>query len=144
MLLSQTAEHALRAVIFLAQQGDGNPVPTGRIAEALGAPRNYLGKTLSGLARAGLVEGVRGPAGGYRLMVRPDTLTIATLVDAVDVPGSTARCLMGDRPCDESQPCIVHRKWSTVVHRTRAPLRTTSIADLLDEAPASTTSTPRT
>ena len=52
-MLSQTSEHAIRALLYLAQQPAGEPVPADRIARALGAPGNYLGKTLQLLARRG-------------------------------------------------------------------------------------------
>ena len=68
-MLSQTSEHAIRAVLFLAQQ-HGEPVSADRVAGALGAPANYLGKTLNMLARRGLLASSRGPAGGFRLLAR--------------------------------------------------------------------------
>jgi hypothetical protein len=60
-MLSQTAEHAIRAVLFLAQRAPGEPVAPDAIADALGAPRNYLAKTLNALARQGIVSSMRGP-----------------------------------------------------------------------------------
>ena len=62
MLLSQTSEYALRAVLYIAEC-DG-PVSVGEIAEAVGVPQNYLSKTLHQLARAGVLRSARGPAGG--------------------------------------------------------------------------------
>jgi DNA-binding IscR family transcriptional regulator len=50
-VLSQTADHALRAMLVLARRHGAGPVRTEEIAEATGAPRNYLSKTLRALAR---------------------------------------------------------------------------------------------
>ena len=58
MILSQTAEHALRAVLYLAQRED-ELVRVGDIAEALSIPRNYLSKILHLLAREGVLASTR-------------------------------------------------------------------------------------
>ena len=76
-MLSQTSEHAIRALLFLAQRPGGEAVPAARIAAALGAPANYLAKTLNALARRGLIASTRGPAGGFRLRRPADRITLA-------------------------------------------------------------------
>lgn len=131
-MLSRTADHALRALLFLARQEDDTPATVERIAEALGAPRNYLGKTLHTLAARGrLIEGVRGPAGGYRLRAPASDITIADLLDALD-ESTTARgtCLLGDRPCDAADPCDAHARWVAVLDAAWGPFRATTLADL--------------
>lgn len=137
-MLSRTADHALRALLFLARQEDGRPVNVDRISDALGAPRNYLGKTLHTLASRGMLEGVRGPAGGYRLSESPSTVTIDDLLGALDESpeGARKRCLLGDRPCDGDPLCGAHRRWSETLDAARAPLRTTTLADLLADEPS--------
>ncbi len=66
-MLSQTAEYALRTVLYLAaRQGDGL-FRVSEIAEELGIPQNYLSKTLHILARAGVLHSSRGKHGGFRL-----------------------------------------------------------------------------
>jgi len=132
-MLSQTAQHALRATAFLAQWGRKEPVSADRVARALGAPRNYLGKTLHALTKAGLVEGVRGPAGGYRLLADPSRLSIAELIDAVEEPGTRTMCLLRDRPCDSAHPCRAHDRWVGLERSVRGPLQATTLRDLLGE-----------
>ena len=82
-MLNQTTEHAIRALLYLAQRPAGEAVPAERIARALGAPANYLGKTLSALARHGLVSSTRGPAGGFRLRPAADEIALARVVEGV-------------------------------------------------------------
>jgi Rrf2 family iron-sulfur cluster assembly transcriptional regulator len=131
MHLSKTADHALRAVLYLAQHEDEGPMPAERIAEALGAPGNYLSKTLHQLARAGVVRGYRGPRGGFRLSVPAAELPLARVIEAFDDHSKREVCLMGDRPCDERDPCGVHQCWTDIVRNARAPLQRNSVADLL-------------
>ncbi|HEY0020237.1 MAG TPA: Rrf2 family transcriptional regulator [Longimicrobium sp.] len=136
-MLSQTSEHAIRAMLYLARQAPGEAVPADRIARALGAPGNYLGKTLQLLARRGLLASTRGPAGGFRLLEAPDRIALADVVAAVDdAPRPSAVCLLGNRPCRAASPCAAHARWSTVQHDLWAPLHRTTIAGLLE--PAST------
>ena len=131
-MLSQTAEHALRAVLYLARADVETPVSAERIAGALGAPANYMAKTLRALADQGVVVGVRGPNGGYRLARDPAELRLSMVTEAFDTPWRPATCLLGDRPCDSDNPCSAHHCWSGMARRVREPLRTTSVADLLN------------
>ena len=130
-VLSRTADYALRAVLFLAS-AEEDTVPAKEIAAGLGVPANYLGKTLHALSGAGVVRGVRGPAGGFRLTVSPDALTLARVIEAFDEPLERERCLLGDRPCDPDRPCSVHECWTAIVEVARRPLRETTVQDLLE------------
>ncbi len=137
-MLNRTADHALRAVLYLARQHDGGPVSVDVIAEALGAPRNYLGKTLQILAARGLLEGRRGPSGGYRLRSAPAQVRVSDILDRLDEPTPRTTCLMGDRPCDETRPCAAHARWVAVLAQARAPFHETTLADLLDDSDTTT------
>ncbi|MFL5384106.1 MAG: RrF2 family transcriptional regulator [Longimicrobiaceae bacterium] len=130
-MLSQTSEHAIRALLFLAQRPAGEAVPATRIAAALGAPANYLAKTLNALARTGLVASTRGPSGGFRLRRAADRITLAEIDDSFGEARPAAACLLGDRPCDGRAPCAAHARWAAVCAQLRAPLRATTLADLL-------------
>ncbi len=131
-LLSQTAEHALRAVLYLARHRAKGLVPASEIARALGAPRNYLSKTLQRLAQRGLLRSARGPKGGFELLVDPEAISASQILDAVgESVGPLATCLLGDLPCDPSDPCEVHARWNALVEQVLRPLELTSMADLL-------------
>lgn len=130
-MLSQTAEHALRALLFLAQQPNGPPVPVEVIAGAIEAPRNYLSKTLHALTKHGIVSGTRGPRGGFRLSVPPAELALARVIEAFDEPRHRSMCMLGGRPCTDQAPCAVHERWKALWEASLAPLRSTTLADLL-------------
>lgn len=130
MTLSQTAEYAVRAALYLARHGNER-APADVIARALGAPANYMAKTLNQLAKAGVVEGMRGPAGGFRLALDPKELTVSRVADAFGAPRQRAVCLLGNRPCDGANPCGAHHRWSEVTAASEAPMAATTIADLL-------------
>jgi len=130
MMLSQTAEYALRTVAFVAGQGD-QPVRIDEMAAALGIPRNYLSKTLHALTRAGVTASVSGRGGGFALAVPPYRLTLARLIGVFHDEEEPGRCLLGDRPCTGDLPCPAHQRWSQLHLAHEHALRSTTIADLL-------------
>lgn len=133
-MLSQTSEHALRAVLFLARQPENTSVPADVIARALGAPPKYLAKTLNVLAKQGILSSMRGPTGGFRLAVSADALTLARVVQPFDEPRNSGMCLLGGRPCDAREPCAAHAHWTAIAEQVWAPLETSTIAELLNGA----------
>jgi Rrf2 family transcriptional regulator, iron-sulfur cluster assembly transcription factor len=132
-MLSVTAEYALRAVLVLARDV-GRPMRADEIAAALGAPRNYLAKTLNALAKAGIATSARGPLGGFALAVAPDQLTVADIVAVFDGAAVTRMCLLRGQPCNPNDPCSAHARWSDVSGSANEAM-TTTIATLLGAAP---------
>jgi Rrf2 family protein len=130
-VLSTTADHALRAVLYLAQRPRGRVTSAGEIADAIGAPRNYLSKTLHTLTRAGVTTSVPGRGGGFALAVLPRRLTLAQLIGVFDDAEAPRRCLLGDRPCTSDRPCAAHQRWTQIHSAHDHALGSTTIADLL-------------
>ena len=136
LALPQTAEYALRAVGYIAEhEGDG-PVPVSEIAASLGAPQNYLSKTLHQLARAGVLRSVRGPRGGFQLAVPPGRLTLERVAAPFDEVGER-HCLLGRAQCGDRYPCAAHARWTAVSDSLQAFFRNTTVADLMNDVTAS-------
>jgi Rrf2 family transcriptional regulator, iron-sulfur cluster assembly transcription factor len=133
-VLNQTAEYALRAVIYLAQRGENEPVRVGDIAEDLGVPQNYLSKVLHILARDGILNSTRGPQGGFTLARAADELFLSDVISPFDPIHD--RCLLIRRRCSEHEPCVAHHSWKDVASRLRSFFRETSVATLIDSARA--------
>lgn len=130
-MLNQTTEHAVRALLYLAQRPHGEAVSAERIAHALGAPANYLSKTLQRLARTGVLASIRGPQGGFRMLRPSHEITLHEVADLFGEPRQRAVCMLGDRPCSDHAPCSAHAGWLALREAVDEPLRRTSIADLL-------------
>lgn len=139
-MLSQTAEYALRAVLFLAgHEGGGRPVPVDRISDELDLPRNYLSKILHTLAKRGVLTSTRGPHGGFALAVPADELPLLTAVEAFDALEERRQCLLGRSRCSDREPCPAHARWKDVAERVSSFFRETTVADLLAEEPVAET-----
>src|ERR1700691_1634860 len=65
--LSKKLLFAIEAVLDIANNAGALPVQSGEITRRQGIPRRYLEQVLQQLVRAGVLSGVRGPRGGYRL-----------------------------------------------------------------------------
>ena len=127
--MSRTAEHAVRALLYIASHGD-DAIKASTIADSLGAPPNYMSKTLHALASAGVLSSRRGPTGGFRLAVDPHQLTLARIIEIVDDPAPKDMCLIANTRCSDRSPCALHGRWKKVSNRVWEPLRQTTLADL--------------
>jgi Rrf2 family protein len=130
-VLNQSADYALRAVLFVAQ-GDGRRSHTASlIARSTGVPRNYLGKVLHALTYAGVLTSVRGPHGGFRLATDAGRLTLADVVGPFQRLPERRTCLLGNRACGEA-PCASHQQWQRVADEVSSFFTTTTIAGMLN------------
>ncbi len=130
-MLSDTAEYALRAVLYIADRSPDEPLPVDIVAEALGVPRNYLSKTLHHLVKEGVLSSQRGPRGGFMLALPPGELTLLRVVEAFDDITATRRCLLGRPKCSDTNPCPAHDRWKSVAEDIAFFFRGTTVEELL-------------
>ncbi len=84
MKLSTKGRYAVTAMLDLAINDRKGPVTLTGISLTQSISLSYLEQLFAKLRHAGLVEGVRGPGGGYRLAKRPERISIADIILAVD------------------------------------------------------------
>ena len=84
MRFSNKFDYALRAVLELAINYGSEVVSIHDIAEKEGIPKRYLEHLLLGLKQGGIVDSVRGKAGGYALAKRPEDITALDIMNAVE------------------------------------------------------------
>lgn len=128
---SQTAEYALRAVVFLGRR-EGGWCTTAQLAARIDAPPEHLAKVVKGLARVGIVAAQRGPYGGVRLARDPGDLSILDVVCAVDAFHRIPRCPVGWL-AHNSGLCPLHRPLDNIMAATAASGDRATIGELLDE-----------
>jgi Rrf2 family transcriptional regulator, iron-sulfur cluster assembly transcription factor len=130
-MLSQTAEYALRAALFLAEHPDRMPARVGDLAGALRVPQNYLSKTLHQLARAGVLASTRGKHGGFRLARDAGEITLLEIVAPFEHFDERRQCILGRAVCSDAAPCQAHLRWKEVQERTTSFFRDTTLRDLI-------------
>ena len=78
---------AIEAVLDIAYHAGGEPVQSSEITRRQGIPRRYLEQALQHLVRAGILLGVRGPHGGYRLARERRRISVGDIVRVVGETG---------------------------------------------------------
>lgn len=84
MKLSTKGRYAMIALADLAENGAETLVSLGEISKRQDISLAYLEQLFVKLRRAGIVDSVRGPGGGYRLALDPDGIRVADVLAAVD------------------------------------------------------------
>ncbi len=130
-MISQTAEYALRAVVFLGNQ-PGKSCTTAQLADEIDAPPGYLAKVMKGLSQAKIVRSQRGPNGGCALARDPSELTILDVVNAIDVFRRISVCPLG-RAAHSGGLCPLHRRMDNVMAAAELAFKQTSIGEILEE-----------
>ena len=100
MHISAKADYGMRALLELTAiflKDSEALVKAEAISEAQGIPVKFLEGILRQLRMAGIVTSKRGAAGGYRLKMSPEAITIADVVRGLDGPLAAVR---GQRPED--------------------------------------------
>lgn len=130
-MVNQSADHAIRAVLFVARNDTACPCSADQIAAAIGVPRNYLGKLLHTLAQVGVLSSVRGPRGGFRLAVPAAELTLAAVMEPFQKLPERRACLLGNGACDPANPCESHEQWQAMTDRVTVFFQGTTVAAML-------------
>ncbi|MDI6715576.1 MAG: Rrf2 family transcriptional regulator [Actinomycetota bacterium] len=112
MKLTMQGEYAIRAMLELAREySNGKLISAKELAARQDIPPAFLTKTLSMLAKAGLIVNQRGSRGGIRLAEEPSRITIQEVVEAIEGPFKINMCLGATGACDRKPGCKVHRVW---------------------------------
>jgi Rrf2 family protein len=130
MVLSQTAEYALRAMAWLAISPAGEPMRVRDLSIATGIPSHYLSKVMRRLVLAGLLVSQKGQGGGFVLSKAPDEIPFIDILIAMDVYPTDGRCAFGWGECDEIRPCPLHGSWSQLKEQLRSWAEDTTLADI--------------
>ncbi|MGE3911150.1 MAG: Rrf2 family transcriptional regulator [Chloroflexota bacterium] len=139
MKVSTRAHYGLRAMTKLAQAHGQGLLSLAEISRTELLPLAYLEQLIGELRRAGLVEGVRGLHGGYRLTRPPGEITVGEVYRVLEGPISPVECTADDylpHSCDREEGCLSKSVWERVQQAISAVLDTTTLVDLCHESPA--------
>ena len=110
MRLSTKGRYAVTAMLDLAIHHGEGAVTLAEISAAQGISLSYLEQLFARLRKNGLVEGIRGPGGGYRLSRAPDEISVADVIDAIGEGIDVTLC-SGNEDCQEGERCLTHELW---------------------------------
>ncbi|MFT6371652.1 MAG: Rrf2 family iron-sulfur cluster assembly transcriptional regulator [Gammaproteobacteria bacterium] len=110
MRLSTKGRYAVTAMMDIALHEKQGPVTLAEISQCQGISLSYLEQLFSKLRQHGLVTGVRGPGGGYRLAKTADKISIADIIQSVDEKLDMTKC-GGKGDCSNGEKCLTHQLW---------------------------------
>jgi len=131
-MISRTAEYALRAMVYLAQEPDRSHTNQ-QIARITRVPIGYLAKVLQNLSKAGLITSRRGLGGGFTLARPAEEITIYEVVQAVDPIPRITSCPLKLK-AHRDKLCPLHQRLDNAWELVEQSFRSTTLADIIDEA----------
>jgi Rrf2 family iron-sulfur cluster assembly transcriptional regulator len=134
MNITTKSRYALRAVVDIAQHQGENGCPVRRvdIGGREGFSQDYLEQLLVKLREEGIVEAVRGPGGGYRLLKEAHDITVWDIVQTVESKLGYTPCSNDNvDDCDRFDKCQCKDIWLRLKHVVIQELRSISVADII-------------
>jgi Rrf2 family iron-sulfur cluster assembly transcriptional regulator len=125
-------------MVDLALHADEAPIARRDIATRQEISADYVAQLFQALQSAGLVEGVMGPGGGYRLLQDADTISAGDIVQAVEGPIALVHCTLygpDEEPsCNRVDSCVAHLLWKRLTETVAGILDSVTLKDLREEA----------
>lgn len=134
MMVSTRGRYALRVMIDLAEHSDGGFIAMKEVAQRQEISLKYLERILPLLVEAGLVEGLRGKGGGYRLTREPDEYPLGEILRKTEGDLAPVACLeCGAKPCSRTAECRTLPMWKELDAIINNYLDSKTLADLVKE-----------
>ena len=133
MRLTRAGEYAVRCVLYISGRKRNQIISRKEISKDMEIPDQFLGKIAQQLARSGFIEIVQGAKGGYRLLMKPEKITLLDVVEAVSGEIFINDCIMNPDSCSRSSSCAVNAVWEKAREQLRATLRDATFDKLLKE-----------
>ncbi|MFI4938161.1 MAG: Rrf2 family transcriptional regulator [Candidatus Berkiellales bacterium] len=113
MKLTTKGRYAVTALLDLTLHEQEGPTTVARLAERQGISATYLERLTGQMRAKGLLKSVRGSKGGYILARRPEHITVADIIAAVNEGIDTTRC-GGQANCHQGKVCLTHHLWDAL------------------------------
>ncbi len=134
MKLSTQGQHAIMAMLTLAINDDERTVRLSDIAGQQGISLSYLEQVFAKLRQKGLVEGIRGPGGGYRLARATDEISLAEIARVAESEEETVttKPAKSGNQAQHKEQVLVQQMWDNLSHRFYDFLGDITLASLLE------------
>ena len=135
MLISTKGRYALRVLVDMAEHQSGGYVPLKEIADRQDISEKYLESIVKILVKGGILTGLRGKGGGYRLRENPDRYGVGELLRLCEGTLSPVSCLEADaEPCPRMADCRTLPLWRGLDETIAQYLDRFTLADLVRQS----------
>jgi Predicted transcriptional regulator len=132
-MLSLTCKTAIKAVIYLASKfGSGEKAGIKEIAEFIDASEHTVGKMLQTLVKAGVINSLKGPTGGFYITAAQKDQPIINIVEAIDGENVFNQCGLGLSKCSATHPCPIHDDYKIVRDLFENMCKQKNVSDLCE------------
>lgn len=132
MLISTKGRYSLYVLVDLAEHMDDGYVPLKEIAERQGISKKYMENILKVLVENGLLEGVKGKGGGYRLTMAPDHYSLGTILRLTEGDLAPVACASKEHEgCTRMECCPTRPVWQELNNLINNYLDGVTLADLM-------------
>lgn len=134
MKLTTKGRYGLRAMLDIATNFKGEPIPLKEIANRQDISEHYLEQLMSNLRKNGLVNGVRGVQGGYTLAKKPSKITVGDILRALEGPIGIVECVLEEdsRECIREDICVTRIVWEKIRDSIINTVDSITLQDLCD------------
>ena len=131
MKLSTKARHAITAMMDLSINDKYRPVTLADISQCQGISLSYLEQLFAKLRKGGLVVGVRGPGGGYRLARSPHAISVAHVISAIDETVQPPQ-EHSELSMQYDDRCLTHQIWDELSDKIYNYLNSVTLGEFTD------------
>lgn len=132
MFVSTRGRYALRVLIDLAEHESDGLTAMRIVAQRQNISLKYLEKILPVLVSAGILYGVHGKGGGYRLAKSPGDIYVVEVISLTDGELAATECTKcGSSPCENESECRTKPLWNELTDVVNEYLNSVTIADLM-------------
>ena len=132
MMVSTKGRYALRLLVDMAEHRTESFVPLKEVAQRQEISEKYLESIVKALVRGGVLAGLRGKGGGYRLKREPEQITVGEVLRLTDGSLAPVSCQEpGSSPCPRMVECRTLPIWKGLYERVNEYLDGYTIADLI-------------
>ena len=134
-MISTKGRYALRVMIDLAKNENGQPMPLKDIAERQGISKKYLEIIVKDLVDGRLVKGASGKGGGYVLLRKPEEYSVGEIVELMEGTLAPVACLQKDaEECPRYASCATLPLWQELDQLVHDFLYQKKLTDLIHKA----------
>lgn len=135
MKISTKSRYGLRALVDLAVHSMGEPVALMHIAKRQDLSINYLEQVFSLLKKANIIKSIKGPQGGYILGLKPNEITVADVIKAIEGEILIVEVDALDNKASllnqNMQLCLQHHVWDKMTESVRQVTESITLEELM-------------